>query len=71
MKPDKYQLEAIECDKNLLLIAGAGAGKTYTITEKIKYLIEENYLKEGFDDYMSKPINKTELERVLVKFLKK
>ena len=46
MKPDKYQLEAIECDKNLLLIAGAGAGKTYTITEKIKYLIEEKHLKE-------------------------
>ena len=33
--------------------------------------MKENYLKEGFDDYMSKPINKTELERVLVKFLKK
>ena len=47
MKPDKYQLEAIECDKNLLLIAGAGAGKTYTITEKIKYLIEEKHLKEN------------------------
>ena len=36
MKPDEYQLEAIKYDKNLLLIAGAGAGKTYTITEKIK-----------------------------------
>ena len=46
MKPDEYQLEAIKCDKNLLLIAGAGAGKTYTITEKIKYLIEEKNLKE-------------------------
>ncbi len=33
--------------------------------------MKENYLKEGFDDYMSKPINKTELERVLAKFLKK
>ena len=47
MKPDKYQLEAIKCHKNLLLIAGAGAGKTYTITEKIKYLIEEKELKEN------------------------
>ena len=47
MKPDEYQLEAIKCDKNLLLIAGAGAGKTYTITEKIKYLIEEKHLKEN------------------------
>ena len=46
MKPDEYQLEAIKCDKNLLLIAGAGAGKTYTITEKIKYLIEVKKLSE-------------------------
>ena len=46
MKPDEYQLSAIKCSNNLLLIAGAGAGKTYTITEKIKYLIEELYLKE-------------------------
>lgn len=47
MKPDKYQMEAIKCNKNLLLIAGAGAGKTYTITEKLKYLIEELGYKES------------------------
>ena len=46
MKPDEFQEKAIKCNKNLLLIAGAGAGKTYTITEKIKYLIEERNLKE-------------------------
>jgi len=45
MKPDKYQLEAIKSDKNTLLIAGAGAGKTYTIVEKIKYLVEEKNIK--------------------------
>lgn len=45
MKPDKYQLEAIREDGNVLLIAGAGAGKTYTITEKIKYLIEKKNYK--------------------------
>ena len=38
MKPDKYQLDAIKSNKNTLLIAGAGAGKTFTIIEKIKYL---------------------------------
>ena len=29
----------------------------------------ENYLKEGFDDYISKPIIKTELERILKTFI--
>ena len=45
MKPDKYQLEAIKSDKNTLLIAGAGAGKTFTIVEKIKYLVNEKNIK--------------------------
>lgn len=45
MKPDKYQLKAIKEEGNILLIAGAGAGKTYTITEKIKYLIEKKNYK--------------------------
>lgn len=43
MKPDKYQLKAIKDNSNILLIAGAGAGKTFTIVQKIKYLIENNY----------------------------
>ena len=29
----------------------------------------ENYLKEGFNDYLAKPIDKKELERVLKKFI--
>ena len=45
MKPDKYQFEAIKSDKNTLLIAGAGAGKTFTIVEKIKYLVNEKKIK--------------------------
>ena len=32
--------------------------------------MKENYLKEGLNDYLAKPIEKTELERVLKKFLK-
>ena len=32
---------------------------------------KEQYLKEGFDDYLSKPINKNELDRVMDKFLYK
>ena len=32
---------------------------------------KEKYISEGFDDYMSKPIDKQELSRILKKFLKK
>ena len=31
---------------------------------------KEKYLDEGFDDYISKPIDKKELSRVLSRFLK-
>ena len=42
MKPDKYQKKAINTKtKNLLILAGAGSGKTFTIIEKIKSLIKE------------------------------
>ena len=42
MKPDKYQKKAINTKtKNLLILAGAGSGKTFTIIEKIKNLIKE------------------------------
>lgn len=40
-KLDQYQKDAVLTDENTLLIAGAGAGKTFTITKKIGYLIEE------------------------------
>ena len=40
---DKYQLKAITCPKNTLLIAGAGCGKTTTIVGKINYLLENGY----------------------------
>ena len=33
--------------------------------------MKEKYLKDGFDEYLAKPIDKLELERVLKKFLKK
>lgn len=33
--------------------------------------MKEKYLSEGFDDYLAKPIQKTELNRVLEKFLRK
>lgn len=46
VKADKYQEEAILCNSNCLLIAGAGAGKTFTIVGKINYVLENNIYKE-------------------------
>lgn len=42
---DEFQKEAVEANGNILLIAGAGAGKTFTITQKIAYLISNNICK--------------------------
>ncbi len=43
---NKQQKEAVlENDSNLLIIAGAGSGKTKTITHKIAYILENNYAK--------------------------
>lgn len=41
---DEYQKEAVLSNDNILLIAGAGAGKTFTITKKVEYLIENKIL---------------------------
>ncbi len=44
---DNTQMEAIKSEnKSVLVIAGAGSGKTLTIQGKIKYLIEEKNIKE-------------------------
>lgn len=46
-KLDKYQRKVVKCkSKNLLVLAGAGSGKTFTIVEKIKKLIKEGLLPE-------------------------
>lgn len=46
LKLNKEQIEAIKCKKgHLLVIAGAGTGKTTVITERIKYLILGKYAK--------------------------
>jgi DNA helicase IV len=35
-------------EKRLLVLAGAGSGKTKTLLQKIIYLIEEKGISEGF-----------------------
>ena len=46
MKLNKEQKKAVEiCDCPLLIVAGAGSGKTRVIIEKIKYLIEQKIVK--------------------------
>ncbi len=46
-KLDKYQRKVVLDDSDrLLVIAGAGSGKTFTITAKIKYLIEKKNIRD-------------------------
>lgn len=43
---DKYQLKAVTSNrKNILVLAGAGSGKTYTIVSRIRYLIKYRNVK--------------------------
>ena len=45
-KPDIYQEQAIKEERNTLLIAAAGSGKTFTILGKINYLVNTLNIKE-------------------------
>ena len=42
MHPDKYQLEVIKAKTNILVIAGPGSGKTTTILQKVRFILDNN-----------------------------
>lgn len=44
---NEKQLEAVKSLENTLVVAGAGSGKTFTIVNKIKYLLDNNIYKEN------------------------
>jgi DNA helicase-4 len=44
-KLDKNQLKVISTNTNMLIIAGAGSGKTFTIIAKVQHLINNNLCK--------------------------
>ena len=44
---NEKQLEAVKSLENTLGVAGAGSGKTFTIINKIKYLLDNNIYKEN------------------------
>lgn len=47
IKLDKEQIKAIIADENLLVISGAGSGKTTTMAAKVKYLVDNGYKEES------------------------
>ena len=44
---------------------------TVVLTANATSGMKEKYLKAGFEDYLSKPIDRYELDRILKKYLKK
>ena len=44
---NEKQLKAVKSLENTLVVAGAGSGKTFTIVNKIKYLLDNNIYKEN------------------------
>ena len=61
-------MTGVETLKNLQKIIGFNI-PTVALTANAISGMREKYLENGFDDYLSKPIDKVELEKVLKKFL--
>lgn len=61
-------MSGVETLKNLQKIIGFNI-PTVALTANAISGMREKYLENGFDDYLSKPIDKVELEKILKKFL--
>jgi len=62
------KMSGVETFKKLKQIEGFNV-PVIALTANAIAGMKENYLKEGFNDYISKPIDKKELERVLKTYL--
>lgn len=62
------KMSGVETFKKLKQIEGFNV-PVIALTANAIAGMKENYLKEGFNDYISKPIDKKELERVLKEYL--
>ena len=48
MNLDKYQMNAVEAkERNILVVAAPGSGKTTVIINRIKHLVEDMFVREG------------------------
>ena len=63
------KMSGTETLKNLKLIIGFNI-PTVALTANAISGMREKYLASGFDDYLSKPIDKMELQKILKKYLK-
>ena len=62
------KMSGVETLKKLKEIPGFNI-TTIALTANALTGMKEKYLSEGFDDYLAKPINKDELNRIINKYL--
>ena len=62
------KMSGVETLKKLKLIDGFNM-KVVALTANALTGMREKYLNEGFDDYLAKPINKDELNKIINKYL--
>lgn len=62
------KMSGVETLKKLKEIEGFNT-KVVALTANAIAGMKEKYLKEGFDDYLAKPIDKEELGKLMIKYL--